>query len=52
MNLLKDITRFPDVIKDAAEKYEPFMISRFAVSVAQHLISSIMTVRLMLMMKM
>ena len=36
MNLLKDITRFPDVIKDAAEKYEPFMISRFAVSVAQH----------------
>ncbi len=36
MNLLKDITRFPEVIKDAAEKYEPFMISRFAVSVAQH----------------
>lgn len=36
MNLLKDITRFPDVVKDAAEKYEPFMISRFAVSVAQH----------------
>lgn len=36
MNLLKDISRFPDVIKDAADKYEPFMISRFAVSVAQH----------------
>ena len=36
MNLLKDITRFPEVIKDAADKYEPFMISRFAVSVAQH----------------
>ena len=36
MNLLKDITRFPGVVKDAAEKYEPFMISRFAVSVAQH----------------
>lgn len=36
MNLLKDITRFPDVVKDAADKYEPFMISRFAVSVAQH----------------
>lgn len=36
MNLLKDITRFPNVIKDAAEKYEPFMIARFAVSVAQH----------------
>ena len=36
MNLLKDITRFPELIKDAADKYEPFMISRFAVSVAQH----------------
>lgn len=36
MNLLKDITRFLEVIKDAADKYEPFMISRFAVSVAQH----------------
>ena len=36
MNLLKDITRFPEVIKEAADKYEPFMISRFAVSVAQH----------------
>lgn len=36
MNLLKDITRFSEVIKDAADKYEPFMISRFAVSVAQH----------------
>ena len=31
MNLLKDITRFPEAIKDAADKYEPFMISRFAV---------------------
>lgn len=36
MNLLKDITRFPDVVKDAADKFEPFMIARFAVSVAQH----------------
>lgn len=36
MNLLKDITRFPSVVKDAADKFEPFMISRFAVSVAQH----------------
>lgn len=36
MNLLKDIQRFPDIVKDAAEKYEPFMISRFAISVAQH----------------
>ena len=36
MNLLKDLTRFPEVIKEAADKYEPFMIARFAVSVAQH----------------
>ena len=36
MNLLKDIQRFPNIIKDAADRYEPFMISRFAVSVAQH----------------
>lgn len=36
MTLLKDIQRFPGIIKDASEKYEPFMISRFAVSVAQH----------------
>lgn len=36
MSLLKDIERFPGIVKDAAERYEPFMISRFAVSVAQH----------------
>ena len=36
MNLLKDIMRFPAVVKDASEKFEPFIISRFAVSVAQH----------------
>ncbi len=36
VSLLKDITRFPSVVKDAADKYEPFMIARFAVSVAQH----------------
>lgn len=36
MNLLKDITRFPGMVKDAADKFEPFMIARFAVSVAQH----------------
>ena len=36
MNLLKDIQRFPGIVKDAAERYEPFMISRFAISVAQH----------------
>ena len=36
MNLIKDIERFPNVVKDAAEKYEPFIISRFVMSVAQH----------------
>lgn len=36
MALIKDIERFPAIVKDAAERYEPFMISRFAVSVAQH----------------
>ncbi len=36
MNLLKDISRFPQVVKDASEKFEPFLISRFVVSVAQH----------------
>ena len=36
MNLLKDITRFPGIVKDAADKFEPFMIARLAVSVAQH----------------
>ena len=36
MNLLKDIERFPGIVKDASVKYEPFMISRFVVSVAQH----------------
>ena len=36
MSLLKDMARFPDVVKDAADKFEPFMIARFAVSVAQH----------------
>ncbi|MBR5046916.1 MAG: arginine--tRNA ligase, partial [Eubacterium sp.] len=36
MSLLKDMARFPEVVKDASQKYEPFLISRFAVSVAQH----------------
>ncbi len=35
LNLLKELTRFPEVIKVAADRYEPSMISRFAVSVAQ-----------------
>ena len=35
MDLLKEITRFPKVIIDASEKYEPSVIARFAVDVAQ-----------------
>lgn len=35
MNLLKEISRFGEVIKDASEKMEPFIITRYAVSVAQ-----------------
>lgn len=33
--LLKELNRFPQVIADAAEKFEPFMIARFSVAVAQ-----------------
>src|SRR5699024_10209929 len=33
--LLKEISRYADVVKDAAEKYEPFIISRYAIAVAQ-----------------
>lgn len=35
MNLLKEISRFPKVVSDAAEKYEPSVVARFAVDVAQ-----------------
>ena len=35
MNLLKEISRFGDVVKDAADKMEPFIITRYAVSIAQ-----------------
>ena len=35
MELLKEISRFPKVILDAAEKYEPSVVARFAVDVAQ-----------------
>ena len=35
MNLLKEISRFKEVIVDAADKLEPFIITRYAVSVAQ-----------------
>lgn len=33
--LLKEINRFPKVILDAADKYEPSIVARFAVDVAQ-----------------
>lgn len=33
--LVKAIANFPEVVKDAAEKYEPSLIARFAVDVAQ-----------------
>lgn len=35
MDLLKTISRFPKVILDAAEKYEPSVVARFAVDTAQ-----------------
>ncbi len=35
MDLLKEISRFPQVVADAAEKYEPSQVARFAVAVAQ-----------------
>lgn len=33
--LLKEINRFPQVVKDAAEKYEPSIVARFSMDVAQ-----------------
>lgn len=33
--LLKEINKFPQVVRDAAEKYEPCVIARFAMDVAQ-----------------
>ena len=35
-NMEADLNKSLKYIKEAAEKYEPFMIARFAVSVAQH----------------
>lgn len=35
IDLLKEISRFPKVVVDAAEKYEPSVVARFAVDVAQ-----------------
>ena len=33
--LLKSNSKFPKAVQDAADKYEPFLISRFAIEVAQ-----------------
>ena len=35
IDLLKEINRFPQVVVDASEKYEPSQVARFAVAVAQ-----------------
>lgn len=35
MDLLKEISRFPKIVKDAADKYEPSVVARFSVDVAQ-----------------
>ena len=35
LDLLKEISRFPKVVADAAEKYEPSVVARFSVDVAQ-----------------
>ena len=35
IELLKEISRFPKVVVDASEKYEPSVVARFAVDVAQ-----------------
>ncbi len=35
IDLLKEISRFPQVVVDASEKYEPSVVARFAVAVAQ-----------------
>ncbi len=35
MELLKEISRFPKVILDASEKYEPSVVARFSIAVAQ-----------------
>ena len=35
VDLLKELVRYPEVVKQAAEKFEPFMISRYVIAVAQ-----------------
>ena len=34
LGLLKEIERYPQVIREAAERYEPFLIARFSMDVA------------------
>ena len=34
LDLVKEISRYPDVVLEAADKYEPFLISRYAMDVA------------------
>ena len=35
ISLLKDINRYPQIVRDAAEKYEPSVVARFSMDVAQ-----------------
>ncbi len=35
MDLVKELSRFPKVVADAADRYEPFVVARFAVAVSQ-----------------
>ena len=35
VDLVKELSRYPKVVQDAAERYEPFVVARFAVSVSQ-----------------
>ena len=35
LGLLKELDRFPAVVKDAAERYEPSAVARYSVAVAQ-----------------
>jgi len=35
LDLLKEISRFPKIVMDASEKYEPSIVARFAVDVSQ-----------------
>ena len=35
VDLVKELSRYPKVVQDAAERYEPFVVARFAISVSQ-----------------